>query len=82
MERLIGTLSAEKTLVGELSVPKTMSRYQYKGDYEVEPSFEEQRLQTKDMYMTDDVTVKKIPVYKTKNASGGYTLYVAERVDE
>lgn len=61
MERLVGTLSAEKTLVGELSVPKTMSRHQYKGDYEVEPGWEEKELQTKDMYMTNNVVVKKNP---------------------
>ena len=82
VKKLDGSLSPLGSLSGELTVPKTMSRYQYKGDYEVEPRFEEQKLHTKDMYMTDDVTVKKIPVYKTKNASGGYTLYVAERVDE
>lgn len=54
----------------------------YEGEYEVTPKvYAEVTLETKNKTMKDDVTVKKVPVYKTKNATGGYTVYVAESVD-
>ena len=79
---LIGTVSGMVNITG--NVHSVGSAYkEYKGDYVVEPKLkEEQVLPTKDMVMLDDVTVLKVPVYKTKNATGGYTIYVAERIDE
>ena len=34
-------------------------------------------LPTKDTYVSDDITVKKVPAYRTENASGGNTVYIA-----
>lgn len=53
----------------------------YDGEYVVEPSWEDQKLATKNKVMKDDVLVTKVPTYKTRNASGGYTVYVAERIE-
>lgn len=54
----------------------------YSGSTEFTPSYTEQVVPTKDKLMKNDLTIKEIPVYKTKNAAGGYTIYVAERIDE
>lgn len=43
----------------------------YKGDYEVEPSFDRQQLPTKAKKMTDDLTVEAIEVQRVSNAAGG-----------
>lgn len=42
----------------------------YKGEYEVTPSTEEQVLPTKNKSMRNDVTVKEIPTYEVSNDSG------------
>lgn len=42
----------------------------YKGEYEVTPSPEEQTLPTKNKSMRKDVTIKKIPTYEVSNSSG------------
>lgn len=51
---------------------------QYKGEYEVTPTFDEQRLETKNKMLNRDVKVNKIYVGKTINEGGGYTTYVGE----
>lgn len=49
----------------------------YLGEYEVEPSVKNQSiLETKGKLMIDDVTVKKLPLFKTSNESGGVTVYI------
>ena len=53
----------------------------YEGQYDVTPMiYSETVLETKDKKMLNDVTVEKVPVHKTRNSSGGYTIYVAESV--
>lgn len=54
----------------------------YEGSYEVIPKMTEQTLDTKRKYMTDDVRIKGVPVYKTKNDKGGYTVYIATEEEE
>ena len=49
----------------------------YTGDYVVTPTMEQQSLNTKDKILTNNVTVKKIPMYETTNLSGGTTVYIA-----
>lgn len=49
----------------------------YEGNYEVTPKMESQILETKAKYMKDDVTVHAVPVRKTRNSSGGFTVYIA-----
>ena len=47
----------------------------YDGDYEVTPKKAEQKLETNDKFMVDDVKVKGIPYYETSNISGT-TVYI------
>lgn len=55
-------------------------REHYTGAYEVTPSTEQQMLETKDLVMDDDVTVKKIPFYEVTNAAGGTTVTIGREV--
>lgn len=50
----------------------------YDGDYEVEPRFDAQTLETKNKLLKDDVTVKAIHVSRTSNPQGGKTIYIGE----
>ncbi len=34
-------------------------------------------LPTKDTYVPEDITVRKVPSFETENASGGKTVYIA-----
>lgn len=50
----------------------------YSGEYEVTPKANaETVLQTKNKLMTDNVTVKKVPIHKTSNSQNGTTVYIA-----
>ncbi len=49
----------------------------YTGQYTVIPTMENQTLETRNKVLTDDVTVKKIPMYETTNLAGGTTVYIA-----
>lgn len=52
----------------------------YQGDYTVIPKArEEVILPTKDLVMTDDVTVNKVPYFETSNLTGK-TIYIASEV--
>ncbi len=52
----------------------------YQGDYVVVPkAHEETILETRDLVMADDVTVKKVPYFETSNLSGK-TVYIASEV--
>lgn len=48
----------------------------YTGSYIIEPSMDDQVLNTKNKVMTDDLTIKKIMVTFTSNLSGGNTVYI------
>lgn len=48
----------------------------YKGKYTVIPSFETTILPTQGKFMTSNVTVLPIQVYKTTNLSGGKTVFI------
>lgn len=48
----------------------------YQGEYDVEPSFTEKTLKTKDKLLLDDVTVNPIRVERMSNAAGGITVYI------
>lgn len=49
---------------------------EYKGDYEVIPTFEKQTLETARKVMREDVTVKEIAVTVVSNSSGGNTVII------
>jgi hypothetical protein len=52
----------------------------YAGPYTVTPrAWDETVLETSEKYMTDDVTVLRIPYYETSNNTG-YTVYIADEV--
>lgn len=48
----------------------------YEGEYEVNPSFELQKLLTAHKYLSDDVRVNAIEVSTVSNPSGGNTVYI------
>ena len=79
---LIGTVqTTEMVLVGNLEVGKVILNVDvenYEGSYTVTPKVSEQLLETKQRLMTDDLTIKGIPIYEVSNSSGGMTVYIAK----
>ena len=65
-----------------MSVAMPMDVPEYDGPYEVTPQVEGQTLPTKNRRMTEDVTVRDIPVYRVSNPAGGSTVYIAKEVDD
>ena len=74
-----GTLSGSGSFQGELGVFLTSGpRKNYMGETVVIPKAgADVVLLTKDTYVPDDITVRKVPSYQTENASGGKTVYIA-----
>ena len=54
---------------------------EYKGEYIVIPSSAEQKLATKQRFLTDDVTVTEIPYFETSNNSGGTTVFIGKEIE-
>lgn len=52
----------------------------YAGEYTVIPKTSGQILKTKNLIMTDDVTVNAIPYYQVENPSSGDTVYIGSEV--
>lgn len=49
----------------------------YEGDYDVTPStYQDKVLATRNLVMTKDVTVRKIPQFEVSNTAGGKTLII------
>lgn len=48
----------------------------YEGPYNVIPKWHRQQLNTNDKSMTDNVEVEEIPLVKTSNVAGGYTVII------
>lgn len=48
----------------------------YTGEYIIDPDFDRQTLQTKQKYMTDNITVNPIQVESVSNIEGGRTVYI------
>lgn len=63
----------ELEIEGSGYVPET-----YKGAYEVIPDFNDQRLETAELLMSDDVIVREIPVAEVSNPAGGLTLTIGK----
>ena len=49
---------------------------EYTGEYEVEPSFDDQILETSGKKMLDDLKVNRIAVSSVGNLAGGNTVYI------
>lgn len=51
----------------------------YEGEYDVTPStYNDKVLATRNLVMTKDVTVQKIPQFEVSNTSNGKTLIIGE----
>lgn len=48
----------------------------YEGSYNVTPTFEEQKLETKNRVMREDLVVTEIPISRVSNTSGGNTIII------
>ena len=53
----------------------------YEGAYEVTPDVSEQKLETKQKIMRDDVIIKEIPFFETSNNTVGTTVYIADLIE-
>lgn len=58
---LRGQLSIESAVVGHITIPERVTPAQYTGETVFTPSMEMQIVETRDMYMTDDITINPIP---------------------
>ena len=58
---LTGTLTPTYTLSGTLTIPDKLLPQAYEGSYEVTPSDEIQTLETKELWLTDNITINAIP---------------------
>lgn len=53
----------------------------YTGEYTVDPDFAGKTIETAHKLMTDNVQVKPIMVSRTRNQSGGNTVYIGGIID-
>lgn len=72
------TLTGGRRLSARLSIERIIQNGSgtYAGPYQVDPSFDEQMLETAQKVMADDVTVHAIEVSRVSNPSGGITVYI------
>lgn len=78
---LYGTLSCNRGLSGQLSVPAKTEHEVFAEDYEVIPNtLEDQVLNTANKVLSKDIVVRKIPYQETGNTSEGTTVYIGMEV--
>lgn len=53
----------------------------YTGEYDIDPDFTKQTLETRNKLMADNVTVEPIEVQRVSNAAGGRTVYIGGLID-
>lgn len=63
-----------------ITIPVYKDIPEYQGGYDVTPKVVEQKMETKDKVMRDDVTIKSIPFFNVSNTSGGSTVYIGNEV--
>lgn len=72
-----GELSNQMAIVtGEMIVPRSANYEVYTGDYEVDPRFTSQTLETQSKLMADNVTINEIAVSTVQNPQGGNTVWI------
>ena len=76
MGQISGSITGNGVLSGGLSLPEGTVVINYDGPYEVTPRLTAQTLETQNKYMTDDVSVREIPVTYTSNLQDGLTVLV------
>lgn len=74
---LVGTLSVRRSLNGSLTIPDGIRVPVYEGVYEVTPTEETQILNTNNLKMTDNVTINPIPSNYGLITWNGTTLTVS-----
>ena len=82
--KLIGVLNpAKATLQGTLSAKRnTGGGTKYTGDYTARSQVDEAyELPTANRYLTDNITVEKIPYYETSNLADGLTVYIGKEIE-
>jgi hypothetical protein len=78
LPKMSGSVSTPKSLSGNVGA-KTINigGSPYEGEYVVTPKVDQQIMPTKGKVMTNDLTVKAVPVFRVSNTSGGTTVYIA-----
>lgn len=73
---LNGNIRDKAKMSGTLNYAKSKPLPYYEGEYEVDPKFEEQTLETKQKSMHDDVKVHEIYTAEVDNIAGGVTFII------
>lgn len=82
VRKINGTIGSQGRIGGSINRATREYTTVYEGPYSVIPkAYFEQILETAHKYMTDDVTVAKVPYYETSNLSDGITVYIAEDIN-
>ncbi len=82
--KLIGVLTpAKAVLQGTLSAKwNTGGGTKYTGSYTARSQTDEAyQLPTANRYLTDNITVEKIPYYETSNLADGLTVYIGKEIE-
>lgn len=61
---------------GDVTLPEVITAQPFEGPYTVIPRLYQQELATRGLAMSDDVTVKQIPVVYTSNLYDGKTVMI------
>lgn len=78
---LIGQLTQEAHLTGNLATAYSTASVKYEGDYEVTPTVNGMELETQNKFMADDLKINAIPFFEVENTSGGNTVYIAGEIE-
>lgn len=73
---VVGTVGGVSVISGDVIIPITHNPEVYDGDYDITPGLEELILSTAGKLMSDNVTVRKIPIVSTSNPQGGQTVII------
>lgn len=91
-EKIIGKITKEHKLQGSINQDACLqgklnySSYEiynaekYKGEYNITPlAFQQQKLETKDKFLEENVIVREVPFYEVSNVEGT-TVYIGREV--
>lgn len=75
-DSLRGVLSDPSALTGTLAIADHISGEEYEGSYEVSPKLSEQILDTQGKTLSQNVSIRKIPVMINDNLYNGLTVLI------
>lgn len=77
--KIDGTISTRTRLEGNIGA-KTINvgGRPYEGEYEVNPKFKKQELNTKGAILQENIVINSISVNKAANSSGGNTVVIGD----